>query len=65
MDLGYASGRKYSIEPKAAALLGEFLGSDLSRIANEVDKLIIAIGKQKKTITPDDVEREHRDLQGF
>ncbi len=53
----YASGRKYSIEPKAAALLGEFLGSDLSRIANEVDKLIIAIGNQKKTITPEDVEK--------
>jgi len=54
---GYVSGRKYSIEPKAAALLGEFLGSDLSRIANEVDKLIIAIGDKSKNITPEDVEK--------
>jgi DNA polymerase-3 subunit delta len=54
---GYVSGRKYSIEPKAAALLGEFLGSDLSRIANEVDKLIIAIGNQSRNITPEDVEK--------
>jgi DNA polymerase-3 subunit delta len=54
---GYASGREYSIEPKAAALLAEFLGSDLSRIANEIDKLIIAIGNRARTITPADVEK--------
>jgi len=54
---GYASNKKYRIEPKAAALLGEFLGSDLSRISNEIDKLIIAVGKESRTITPDDVEK--------
>ena len=54
---GYVSGRKHSIEPKAAALLAEFLGSDLGRIANEVDKLIIAIGEKSKNITPEDVEK--------
>jgi DNA polymerase-3 subunit delta len=53
---GYASNRKYHIEPKAAALLAEFLGSDLSRIVNEVEKLIIAIGEEQKTITPAHVE---------
>jgi DNA polymerase-3 subunit delta len=53
---GYASRKKYHIEPKAAALLAEFLGSDLSRIANEVDKLIIAIGPEERTITPRHVE---------
>ncbi len=53
---GYASKRKYRIEPKAAALLAEFLGSDLSKIANEMDKLIIAIGKDERTITPVHVE---------
>ncbi|MCP4311262.1 MAG: DNA polymerase III subunit delta, partial [Bacteroidetes bacterium] len=54
---GYASKKKYKIEPKAAALLGEFLGSDLSKIANEIDKLIIAIGKESRNITPEDVEK--------
>jgi len=54
---GYASQKKYHIEPKAAALLAEFLGSDLSKIVNEVDKLIIAIGKDEKRITPIHVER--------
>jgi len=53
---GYASSRKYRIEPKAAALLAEFLGSDLSRIANEIEKLIIAIGEHERNITPVHVE---------
>lgn len=54
---GYASNRKYRIEPKAAALLAEFLGSDLSKIANEVEKLMVAIGKKGETITPELVEK--------
>jgi DNA polymerase-3 subunit delta len=53
---GYASNRKYRIEPKAAALLSEFLGSDLSRIANEMEKLFIAIGAKERTITSTHVE---------
>lgn len=35
----------YSITPKAAMLLAEFLGTDLSRIANELEKLQILIEK--------------------
>ena len=54
---GYASNRKYRIEPKAAALLAEFLGSDLSKITNEVEKLMVAIGKKGETITPELVEK--------
>ena len=52
----YASSRKYRIEPKASALLAEFLGSDLSKIANEMEKLTIAIGSKGQTITPAHVE---------
>ncbi len=33
------SGKKYNIEPKASQLLVEFLGTDLSKISNELDKL--------------------------
>ena len=54
---GYASNHNYRIEPKASALLAEFLGSDLSRIANEVEKLMVAIGKKGETITPELVEK--------
>jgi DNA polymerase-3 subunit delta len=54
---GYASKQNYRIEPKAAALLAEFLGSDLSKIVNEVEKLTVAIGKKGETITPALVEK--------
>lgn len=33
------AGKKYKIEPKASQMLVEFLGTDLSKIANELDKL--------------------------
>jgi DNA polymerase-3 subunit delta len=34
-------GQNYGIEPKAAAILSEFLGTDLSKINNELEKLKI------------------------
>ncbi|MFN7043990.1 MAG: DNA polymerase III subunit delta [Flavobacterium sp.] len=49
------SGQGYSIEPKAAAILVEFLGTDLSKISNELDKLKIILPKGH-TITPKDIE---------
>ncbi|MBW3518685.1 DNA polymerase III subunit delta [Flavobacterium sp. NKUCC04_CG] len=39
------SGKGYTIEPKASAMLVEFLGTDLSKIANELDKLTIILPK--------------------
>ncbi len=54
---GFVTNRKYRIEPKAAALVAEYLGSDLSKIAGELDKLFIAVGDQERTITPLHVER--------
>ena len=39
----YLHKRKYSITPKAASLLIEFLGADLGKIANEIQKLLINI----------------------
>ena len=58
-------GKNYRMEPKAAALLAEFLGSDLSRIANEVEKLIIAIGEKGQTITAKHVEETYWHQQGL
>lgn len=49
------SGQGYSIEPKAAAILVEFLGTDLSKISNELDKLKIILPKEH-TFTPKDIE---------
>jgi DNA polymerase-3 subunit delta len=53
----YASGRRFTIEPKAATLIAEFLGSDLSRIANEMEKLMITLGDKVQKITPVHVEQ--------
>ncbi|MFH1161472.1 MAG: DNA polymerase III subunit delta [bacterium] len=39
----YVKARKYSITLKTACMLTEFLGADLSKIANEIQKLIINI----------------------
>lgn len=46
----------FSISPKSTALLEEHIGNDLSRIANEVDKLSINLGN-KKNIGEDDIEK--------
>lgn len=48
-------GRGYAIEPKANAMLVAFLGNDLSRIANELNKLEIILSKGS-TITPNHIE---------
>lgn len=49
-----ASG--YKIEPKATAMLVEFLGTDLSKISNELDKLKIIL-PQGTLITADHIEK--------
>lgn len=49
------AGKKYSIEPKANAMMVEFLGTDLSKINNELEKLQIILPKGS-TITPKHIE---------
>ena len=39
------SGKKYQVEPKAAQMLVEFLGSNLSKISNELDKLMLILSE--------------------
>ncbi len=48
-------GKKYTIEPKAAQMLVEFLGTDLSKISNELDKLISVLPKET-IISPNHIE---------
>lgn len=47
----------YSIDNKAAILLTEFLGTDLSKIEKELEKLILTIPEGSKNITPEQIER--------
>lgn len=51
----FVQERKFKIGPKASFLLSEFLGNDLSKITNEVDKLLINL-KEGDEITPDAVQ---------
>ena len=51
----FLRSKQISITPKAALMLSEFLGNDLSKIANELNKLEIVIGV-KKEITPEIIE---------
>lgn len=48
----YTKEKNYLIGPKASFLLSEFLGADLSKIANEINKLIINL-KLGAEITPE------------
>src|ERR1700756_393808 len=41
--VSYLKDKKYAINPRAAALLAEYLGNDLSKIANELGKLFISL----------------------
>lgn len=49
------SGKDYTISPKAAQMLVEFLGTDLSKINNELEKLQLIIPRGTQ-ITPDHIE---------
>ncbi len=52
----YLTEKKYSITPVSSQLLTDFLGTDLSKIANELNKLIISLPEGTK-ITPEHIEK--------
>jgi DNA polymerase-3 subunit delta len=51
----YTKSNGFLIEPKASQMLVEFLGTELSKIANELNKLFIVLSKGS-TISPKDIE---------
>jgi len=53
----YLSGRGISIDLKAGMLLTEFLGNELSKIVNELEKLILTLPGDSKTISAEQIER--------
>ena len=52
----YLKTQQYTISPQAAAMIAEYLGADLSKVANELDKLIISLPAGTQ-ITPDHIEK--------
>jgi len=53
--LSYIKKRGYTIETSSTAILADHLGSSLSNISNELEKLMLAI-EQEKHITPELIE---------
>ena len=53
----YLSQHNTNVEAKASAMLADFVGTDLSRLTGEMDKLIIALPEGQRTITPELVEQ--------
>ena len=53
----YCRKKNVAIEEKAVAMLSEFLGTDLSKLVNEVEKLILTKPTQMSRITPELVEK--------
>jgi len=51
----YLKSKKFAIKPAAAELLGEYLGTDLSKIVNELDKLTLNL-PQGTEISEKDIE---------
>lgn len=52
----FVKSKGLSVDPKALSMLRDYVGSDLSRIYNEVDKLTVTLGPGAM-ITPEAVER--------
>lgn len=63
----YIKAKKHSIEPAAAALLAEFLGTSLGKISNELDKLLINLtpGTQITTTIVEDQVGVSKDYNVF
>ena len=53
---GYLIERGYGIAPAAAELLKDYLGAELSKVVNELNKLIITLPVNEKKITLEHIE---------
>jgi len=52
----YCTENDYKISPQASAMLAEYLGTEISKVANELDKLMILL-PHGSTISPIDIEK--------
>ncbi len=52
----YLAEQQYTISPQASQILTSYLGNDLGKIANELNKLVIAV-KDTNRITPEHIEK--------
>ena len=55
---GYLKLHKTAIDPKAAAMVAEHVGSDLNRLVSELDKVLISLPEDNRVVTPEIVEHQ-------
>lgn len=53
----YMKRKGVDIETKATSMLADFVGTDLSRLVGEMEKLIITLQKNQTRVTPEQIER--------
>ena len=53
----YMKRKGVDVEPKATSMLADFVGTDLSRLTGELEKLIITLPKGQTRVTPEQIER--------
>ena len=53
----YMKRKGIDVEPKATAMLADFVGADLSRLTGELKKLIITLPKGHTRVTPEQIEK--------
>lgn len=53
----FVQEKKMTIDDKSAQMLSDYLGNDLSKLSNELDKLIIALPESQTRITPEIIEQ--------
>lgn len=64
----YLRAKGASIDPKSNQIIADSIGSDLSRLASELDKIIISLPETDRRVTPQVVEDQigvSKDFNGF
>ena len=54
----YVKSCKATIDPKAKAMIADFIGADLSRITSEIDKVLVSMPDADRKVTPEVVEKK-------
>ena len=52
----YLKAREVSIDPKSTQMIAENIGSDLSRLTSELDKVVLSLDQKDRRVTPQIVE---------
>lgn len=65
---GYLRLKNATIDPKSSQMIADHIGSDLNRLASELDKVLISLPDDRREVTPEIVEREigvSKEFNGF